>query len=285
MTPGRRLAVTGLLAAVVATVAVSVVLARPQSASDFEVPPNALLPDLDPVAPGQLQARVIDIDGKRHVQLSFLSSAENVGAGALWIRGARAGTGSETMSAEQVIRLKDGSTVTKPDVGDMRYIVDPTHQHWHLEPFMIYELRRSKGFKLLRPDEKTGFCLGDRYPIADPSRLPSPPGPPEFVSSCGLGDTTLLAVEEGISPGYGDPYRPWLDGQWIDVTGVKAGRYVLVHRVNVGRFLAESNYANNASSVLISLTWPTGKQGLPQIKLLKTCPNVANCKIKGKGRR
>lgn len=275
MRPTRRLIVAAAAVAAVAAIAVSVVLARP-AGSDVEIPPDALLPDLDPVAPSGLQARIVEIDGKRHVRMSFSSAAENVGAGVLWIRGARSEIGSETMDAEQVIRMPDGSTVTKPGVGNMRYIVDPTHQHWHLEPFMIYELRKQKGFKLVRPDEKTGFCLGDRYPF-NPTRLATPPGPPEFVSSCGLGETGLLSVEEGIAPGYGDDYRQWLDGQWIDITGVSAGRYVLVHRVNVGHPLAESNYANNASSVLLSLAWPTGKQGFPKITVLRTCSKAARC--------
>ena len=275
MRPARRLVVAVVALGALAAVAVSVVLARP-AGQGFQVPPGALLPDLDPVAPSGLQARIVEAEGKRHVRLSFVSAAENIGAGVLWIRGARAGIGSEMMDAEQVIRMPDGSTVTKRGVGSMRYIVDPTHEHWHLEPFMIYELRKQKGFKLVRPDEKTGFCLGDRYPF-DPARLASPPGPPEFVSDCGLGDTGLLAVEEGIAPGYGDNYRQWLDGQWVDITGLAAGRYVLVHRVNRGRPLVEANYANNASSVLLSLTWPTGKQGFPQITVLRTCAKTARC--------
>ncbi len=275
MRPARRLIVAVVALAALAAVGVSVVLARPAGPS-FNVPAGALLPDLDPVAPFGLQARIVAVDGNRHVRLSFVSAAENIGAGVLWIRGARTSIGSETMNAEQVIRLRNGSTVTKQGVGSMRYIVDPTHEHWHLEPFMIYELRTQKGFKIARPDEKTGFCLGDRYAF-DPTRLASPPGPPEFVSDCGLGDTGLLAVEEGIAPGYGDNYRQWLDGQWVDITGLAAGRYVLVHRVNRGRPLVESNYANNASSVLLSLTWPTGKQGFPQITVLRTCPKTARC--------
>ena len=107
--------------------------------------------------------------------------------------------------------------------------------------------------------------------------MPVPVERPEFLTNCGLGDTGLLNVEEGISPGYGDDYHPWLDGQWIDVTGLSAGRYVLVHRVNKARLLAESSYANNASSVLVALSWPTGKQGLPKLTVLRTCPNKARC--------
>lgn len=274
MSRGRRLLVGAVALAALAAVAVSVVAAR-SGGGVFTPPPGALLPDLDPAAPTQLQTRIVAADDGLHVLLSFRSAAENVGKGVLWIRGSRPNVGSETMDAEQVIRLADGSTVTKAGVGSMRYIVDPTHQHWHLEPFMIYELRRLRDFRLMRPDEKTGFCLGDRYAFDA-----TPPAPPEFLTNCGLGDTTLSAIEEGISPGYGDDYRPWLDGQWIDITGLKGGRYVLVHRVNVGHLLAESSYANNASSVTIALAWPTGKQGLPSVRVLRTCPKKARCPVR-----
>lgn len=279
MTRGRRGIVAGMVLAVAAAVAVAAGFAGPRDPEGVEIPPAALLPDIDPLAPYGLTARVFSVDGKRRVRLSFASAAENVGRGPLVIRGRRTSLDQEVMGAEQVIRLPDGGTVTKPDVGTVRYIVDPTHQHWHLEPFMIYELRREKTNALVRPDEKTGFCLGDRYSFS-PTRVPVPVQPPGFLTNCGLGDTGLLAVEEGISPGYGDDYRPFLDGQWIDVTGLNAGRYVLVHRANASRQLAESNYANNASSVLVRLSWPRGKQSFPLVTVLRTCPAKARCLIK-----
>ncbi len=276
MTRARSAVVAALAVAVVAALSVAAGIAADRGPEGVKIPPTALLPDLDPSAPIRLEARIATVDGKRRTRMSFASAAENVGAGPLVIRGVRTSIDQELMTAEQVIRLPGGSTVAKPQVGTVRYIVDPTHQHWHLEPFMIYELRREKGFALVRPDEKTGFCLGDRYPF-DADRVPVPVDRPEFLTNCGLGDTGLLNVEEGISPGYGDDYHPWLDGQWIDITGLRAGRYVLVHRVNKARLLAESSYANNASSLLVALSWPTGKQGLPKFTVLRTCPNKARC--------
>ena len=91
-------------------------------------PPTALL-DLDPSAPVRLEARIAT-DGKRRTRISFASAAENV-ARVPVIRGVRTSIDQELMTAEQVIRLPGGSTVAKPQVGTVRYIVDPTHQHWH----------------------------------------------------------------------------------------------------------------------------------------------------------
>ena len=57
-----------------------------------------------------------------------------------------------------------------------------------------------------------------------------------------------LSVREGISVGHGDNYRAFLEGQSLRLNGLRSGRYVLVHRVNVDRRLRERSYDNNASS-------------------------------------
>jgi hypothetical protein len=68
-----------------------------------------------------------------------------------------------------------------------------------------------------------------------------------------------VAITEGISVGWGDDYVAYLDGQHIDVTDVPAGRYLLVHRVNVNGTIAESNRANNVATVRIALTRSAGR--------------------------
>jgi hypothetical protein len=239
---------------------------------------DARLPDLDVTIPsGLVVQRVAGVSRPRFL-LGFVSAAGNIGDGPLIVRGERTSLGEETMTAEQVIRLADGETVTKPDVGWFEYVVDPSHQHWHLLPFMRYELRRESDNKLVTRDQKTGFCLGDRYNLDPSSQLPGEPENREWATNCGPGQTELLGLEEGISVGWGDVYEAWRDGQYLDVTEVKAGRYYLVHRVNQGRPLEESNYANNASAVLISITWPKGKTEPPRIRVLRSCPDTARCR-------
>ena len=44
-------------------------------------------------------------------------------------------------------------------------------------------------------DRKTGFCLGDRYPVTGRGLPGAPPGP-VYTSRCGLGDSGLLGIEE-----------------------------------------------------------------------------------------
>ena len=97
MTRGRRGIVAGMVLAVVAAVAVAAGFAGPRDPEGVEIPPAALLPDIDPLAPYGLTARVFSVDGKRRVRLSFASSAENVGRGPLVIRGRRTSLDQEVM--------------------------------------------------------------------------------------------------------------------------------------------------------------------------------------------
>jgi hypothetical protein len=236
-----------------------------------------LLPDLDIDAPVGLIVQDAGTGSKPRFRLGFVSAAGNVGVGPLLIHGSRQSLASETMVADQVIFGADGSSSIVPGVGSLEYVEAETHEHWHLLRFMSYELRRADDFELVRPDRKTGFCLGDRYNVDPATRLPGEPTDRVYNSNCGPGDRGLLSIAEGISVGWGDVYEAWRDAQYVNVTGLASGRYLLVHRVNADKRLRESRYGNNASSVLLSLTWPHGKGAKPRIRVLATCPDTARC--------
>jgi Lysyl oxidase len=157
--------------------------------------------------------------------------------------------------------------------GRLRYAIAPTHQHWHLLHFDRYELRRAGESGAVVRDQKTGFCLGDRYRIAGYD-VRTAKDAPTYTSGCGLAQPWKLTVIEGISPGYGDNYLPYLEGQSLPLTGIAAGHYVLVHRTNSDRALYESNYDNDAASVLIDLQWRGPR---PAVNVLATCPDSATC--------
>jgi len=84
-------------------------------------------------------------------------------------------------------------------------------------------------------------------------------------------------VLEGIAVGSGDIYVPAKEGQYVDITGLAAGDYDLVHRVNVGRLLRETNYANNASSMRIRLLPPPTPNDLPGVRVLAICETGTHC--------
>ena len=122
-------------------------------------------------------------------------------------------------------------------------------------------------------EHKTGFCLGDRYRARDRALRAQPPAP-LYTGRCGLGATARLHLVEGISVGYGDDYPATLEGQSLPLTGLAAGRYVLVHRVNVRRRLHETDYRNNAASLLVRLRW---RAGMPRTRMLRACPDSERC--------
>jgi len=211
--------------------------------------PAELLPDLRQLPPDAIS--VDEAEGEH--RLVFLSAVDNVGAAALVIDGRRASRAEPTMTVEQVITRADGSTRRYGVDADLAYVVAETHEHWHLLGFERYSLETTDGEVVAR-DRKTGFCLGDRFDSDEPD-LPHQPARPVWVGECGRGGRGLLSMAEGISPGYGDDYVPSLEGQYLVLDGVPAGRYRLWHRANPERALRESNYANNEASVLLDLTW------------------------------
>lgn len=158
-------------------------------------------------------------------------------------------------------------TYTTPNLGDGDLIVGrpedhpewfeygECHGHYHFQEYADYRLwtpaqfAQYKAFRDANPDltaaealalnphlapivgEKRGFCVIDIWPY-----LQKPGVPKYFV--CEL---------QGISVGWADEYGDWLDGQFIDITGVASGDYVLEAEVNAERVFKESNYRNNWS--------------------------------------
>ena len=242
---------TFLTAALCAAVVVVAAVASSRGA------PALLLPDLVQAPPTDVSIRV---SGDR-VLLGFASAVANAGAGPLTIRASRQSRSAPAMRAVQVIgRAGGGTALRRPGAGVVRYTKSPTHEHWHLLGFDRYTLRRAGSRQVVVADRKTGFCLGDRYPLAG-RPLPARPALPSYrTTACGLGRPDLLQVTEGISVGYGDDYDAYLEGQSLDITGVPDGAYELVHRVNADGRLLEQRMSNNASCLGIVLARPRGER-------------------------
>jgi hypothetical protein len=241
-----------------------------ETLGETTAPAPELLPDLDQVPPAAIS---VDVHEGRE-RLLFASAVENVGVGPLLLSGRRASGAEPEMTARQVVRKVDGTTTTYVLKAGLRFVVEETHRHWHLLGFERYELRTPDGEAVGR-DRKTGFCLGDRYDAHAGSRIPGEPRRAVWTQECGRDQAERLRIREGLSPGFGDDYVPLLEGQFIDVTGLRPGRYILIHRVNPAGDLRESSYANNAASALLKL----GRegQGPTTVTVLATCPDTASC--------
>jgi hypothetical protein len=231
------------LAAAVGVAAGALVLSRGDE-------PEEILPDLRQLPPQAIS--VIEVEGEH--RLVFLSAVDNVGQAAIVIEGARESRAEAAMAVEQVVTRSDGSTRSYPVDAELLYVASETHEHWHLLGFERYALHRAGDGELVARDRKTGFCLGDRFD-SSPGRLPGEPSQAVWVGECGRGGHGLLAIRQGISPGYGDDYVPAREGQFLVLDGLPAGHYRLWHRVNPDGVLRESNYSNNGASAVLELTW------------------------------
>jgi len=260
----RWLAVLVVSAAGVALAAAGIFLLRDDG-------PEELLPDLDQAVPARLEI----VEEGDSYRLVFSSAVDNVGRGPLLIEGERPARETAAMAVRQLVRRTDGGSRTRELPGEIRYAETETHEHWHLLGFEVYELRAAGDGSLARPSEKTGFCLGDRYETEQGERVEGKPERAIWTDECGRDQPGLLTVRQGISPGYGDDYDPGLEGQYVDVTNVPPGRYLLVHRANPERSIEEASYENNAASVLIQLR---RSGAIPTVRVLARCPDAETCR-------
>ena len=277
----QRLVLVGAVALCVsAGTGLALSVAEPQSRTSSGSVPGALLPDLDPVVPGGLTTETVGSGARRRWRLGFRSATENAGAGPLIVEAGRSSRTEPSMSADQVLETRGRGRIVRRDVGRLRFVRSPDHRHWHYLRFMRYELRTAREHRLVAPDRKSGFCLGDRYDAR--GAPPAQPSEPAFTGHCNRDrDPDALSVREGISVGYGDDYAAQLEGQYVDITTLPSGRYVLVHRANADGALRERTLANNASSLLISLRWRgIGSATSPVVRRLAACPDLERCRRK-----
>ncbi len=309
----------GLAAVVCVAAAAIVVFAVLAIRPDASVggAPVPLLPDLKELPPADISVcqnppdTAADVPGrcpgdalsdrKARWQLNFSSAVDNVGRGPLIVDGTKSNPDSAVdMAASQAIRLSNGRIVTgyRPNAGTIYF--DQPHSHWHLRDFELYELHRMRDYASVAPDQKSGFCLGDRYNSDYKLRLPGEPlvtDPAHRMldGDCGLMDLAnkerYTSIREGINPGWGDNYDAYVEGQFIaiDPASVPSGDYVITHRVNATRAsasrhpLVESDYANNAASTAIHIQWPSDPNGVPRITGTggradpQHCPDTERC--------
>jgi hypothetical protein len=230
--------------------------------SDWKVVPVGVpaFPNLVQRPPSQL---TISRARNGHWLLGYMSMVDNRGPGVLWIKAHRR-PGKSVMDVRQYLQLRNGSVRVDPPAGELHYVVAPPHYHWHMIGFVHAELRVAGSFELRVRDHKSGFCIADHYGGAIGVRH----GPPRFLGNCEQFDPKATFVEEGSSVGYTDRYPAFFHGQQLDINGVPAGKYWLVHRANESYFLRETRYDDNVASVLIRLTW---RGGTPSVSTLRVC--------------
>lgn len=182
-----------------------------------------------------------------HTLLRFTASTPNVGAGALVIGNPQNCPALfEQSSCHGHLHFKKYS--------DFRLWTPAGYDTWLAtrdlsQPVSVgvnaAVLTQSLKNKSLLVGRKMGYCMMDSD-IYGPNANPNP---------------TYVAcnTSQGISPGWADTYGAYLDGQYVEVDGLKSGDYVLEVHVNPDLLLAETTPLNNSSAIRLRFTARQGQ--------------------------
>jgi hypothetical protein len=187
-----------------------------------------------------------------HLLLRFMSSTPNIGKADLFI-------GDPTKCLSGLFRFSE------------------CHQHLHFEEYSDYRLWTVRGYeewvanrdltqptnsgknaKLLAAAQKSGDLLvGRKQGFCIIDILPYGSGANDTIGGYKYRSCNF----QGLQVGWADQYVPLLSCQFIQVTDVKEGIYVLEDHVNPEQLLPESDYTNNASAVRIYFKPKQGRSG------------------------
>src|SRR5438105_15655807 len=227
-----------------------VVLAESSSAAfllTFVAPmlPGAALPDLTIYAPA-LNPHV--------VFRTFASNDCTVGEGCV-----QPGTRRLLSFATLSRNIGSRDLVLGNPATNSAFVFDPCHNHYHYYGFAEYRLRDTN-YNLVTLGKKIGFCLEDVLqwdPTARTNRL----------YDCNY---------QGIQKGWADIYPEDVPCQWIDITGLNTGNYILELESNPERSIAESNYSNNIVQVPVYIppdcSSPVSNDNLSNAQVIPSSP-------------
>ena len=234
-------------------------------------PVRALAPDLEPLPPRNLRfatgAYLTDPgvpgealscypeetaeQGARRC-LRFDQIIANVGDGPFELRYELSGLGAN-QALNQRTYWSDG---THQDRQADTFEFHPAHGHFHYKNFAQSFLWSADGSAVVRTGRKNGFCMIDVEPVQFGShgdgvrtyRFPSCNAP-------AAGSTVMV---NGISVGWADVYNWYLADQYLEVTGLPAGDYVLETRADAVGTIVELDEGNNRACARVHVDEAAG---------------------------
>ena len=253
--------------------------------------PVPALPDLGPMAPQQvigpstefLMTLGVDapliVDGcfaderiRKGAErcLRFDGIVANVGEGAFEVA-YRVDASQTLASAFQRIYNSAGG---HDDRFSTRSEFHPTHGHFHIQDFYVARLWRAtasgkvRGRAPVSEGDKNGFCPEDSEPVDEES----PAERPTRYACFGEDDRFEPGGQVvGISAGWMDVYSANLPDQFVEISGVSDGYYVLEIEIDPNDVFEESNENNNVVCSLIRLSAPVAEL----VDGTSRCPRVS----------
>lgn len=119
------------------------------------------------------------------------------------------------------------------------------HGHYHVINFVTFSLISLNASQpLILKGRKLAYCAEDSLRLLNSPSVPCGP-----TSTC---------ENQGISKGWIDAYGPDLDCQFLDITEIPSGDYIIEQCVNTGRDFAEIMFENNCVKTPVTIppiTW------------------------------
>lgn len=227
-----------------------------------------------------------------HLCLRFDQNFGNIGEGAMDLRfGLPHGQTPPTANAYQRIYWSDNHSFQERLAGQVEF--HAAHGHYHFKSFGLSSLwrltsngqvadahpmrkssgKRAIGAQLTRTGRKVSFCMADIDIVqfghkGDWPRTYNAPDCLSPASSNGVNDY----FSQGITSGWMDIYDWYLPDQYIEVTGVPDGTYLLQTEADPDQLLVEADRSNNCGGVYIRLS---NMATAPSAQILGKAPQCA----------
>jgi len=188
---------------------------RTSVSGDIPIYANGGLPDLTP-DPKRFNTQMEIVD-----RLFDASSCEV-------IEGSIGGTGYRRLLRFDIVLINSGDgdlVVGDPTNPNNPYHAvfefSPCHHHYHITGFSNYQLL-NPNHSIAAQGHKQAFCLEDLIKYSNDSKSHG-----------------YTCANQGITSGWGDWYFKQLSGQWIDITGVPEGDYIVRAEINAAHTFSE----------------------------------------------
>jgi hypothetical protein len=126
---------------------------------------------------------------------------------------------------------------TSPDRPAQWFDWDPCAGYWRLKGFADYFLVRPD-CSVAASGLKRAFCIGDDA---------------EYIPDAGKNPPFYSCEYQGLHVGWYDGYEQGCDCQYVDITGVAPGDYVLEAKLNTLHVVAESSYMDDSATLRVTI--------------------------------